>query len=152
MNSWKLTTWNLDHRITTFKFSIEFRACDGETQQILNVLDSHLAWFSWSKMKNDFTRNKRDFTFLSKGLKMYSLMDLVNTRQLIWNFMISIQYLNILLEEERSSANDQSSNTELLLFWTFFKQRYIGTADSWTEYLALRIWFTSIVAVCRSTV
>ena len=37
MDSWKLATWNLDHKISSFKLSIEFRACDGETQQILNV-------------------------------------------------------------------------------------------------------------------
>ena len=63
-------------------------------------------------------------------------MDLMNTRKLIWNFIISIQYLNIQLHEENSSANKYNSNTELLALWASLKQMYISTIDSWTEYLA----------------
>ena len=43
--------------------------------------------------------------------------------------MISIQYLNIELDEERSSAQKNSSNTELLASWASFKQVYINTID-----------------------
>ena len=77
-------------------------------------------------MKHNFTS---DIRILSKSLKM-PLMDLMNTMWSIWNFMISIQYLNIRLDEERSSAHEYSSNTELLALRAFFKQMYIGTTDS----------------------
>ena len=56
--------------------------------------------------------------------------------------MISIQYLSIWLDEEHSSAHENSGNTELVALWAY----------SWTEYLALWIWFTSTVAVCRPAV
>ena len=42
--------------------------------------------------------------------------------------MISIQYLNIELDEERCSAHE-NSNTELLTLWASFKQVYISTID-----------------------
>ena len=41
---------------------------------------------------------------------------------------------------------------ELLALWAFFKQVYIDTTDSWMEYLALWIWFTSTVVICRPAV
>ena len=41
-------------------------------------------------------------------------MDLIKTRESIWNFMIIIQYLNIRPDGERSSAPENSGNTELL--------------------------------------
>ena len=62
--------------------------------------------------------------------------------------MISIQYLNIRLGEERSSAHEISGNRELLALWAIFNNVYIGTTDSLTEDLALWIWFTITVAVC----
>ena len=61
-------------------------------------------------MKNHLTR---DIRILSISLKLPSLMDLINTRLSIWNFMISIQYLNIQLDEEHSSAVKYSGSTEL---------------------------------------
>ena len=66
--------------------------------------------------------------------------------------MISIQYLNMQLDEQRSSTNETSSNAELIASWASFKQVYIDTTDSWKEYLALWIWFTSTVVVCRPDV
>ena len=66
--------------------------------------------------------------------------------------MISIQYINTELDEERFSAHENSSNAELLALRVSFKQLYIDKTDSWTEYLALWIWFTSTVAVCRPAV
>ena len=63
--------------------------------------------------------------------------------------MISIQYLNIRLNKERSPAHEYGGNTELL---ASFKQKHIDTTDSWAEYLALWIKFTSAVAVCRPAV
>ena len=54
-------------------------------------------------------------------------MDLKDTRQSIWNFMISIQYLNIRLNKERSPAHEYGGNTELL---ASFKQKHIDTTDS----------------------
>ena len=62
-------------------------------------------------MKNHFTI---DIRILTKSLKLPSLMDLMNTRYLIWNFIISIQYLNTRLDEERSSTHENSGSTELL--------------------------------------
>ena len=58
-------------------------------------------------MKNHITS---DITILTDP----SLMYLMNTRQLVWNFIFSIQYLNIRLDEERSSAHENSGNTELI--------------------------------------
>ena len=92
-------------------------------------------------MKNHFTRNIR---ILTKNLELSSLIDLTNTRYSIWNFMISTQYL--MLDEERSS------NAELIASWASFRQVYIDTTDCWMKYLALWIWFTSTVAVCRPDV
>ena len=62
-------------------------------------------------MKNHITS---DIRILTKSSKLPSLMDLMNTSQLIWNFIISFQYLNIRLDEERSSAHENSGNTESL--------------------------------------
>ena len=59
----------------------------------------------------------------------------MNTRK----FMISIQYINLELDEERSSAHENSSNVELIALWASSRQVYIDTADSWTEYLVLWI-------------
>ena len=50
-------------------------------------------------------------------------MDLMNTRWSVWNFMISIQYLIILLDEERSSAHEYSRNTlHITSFLSFFQR------------------------------
>ena len=63
--------------------------------------------------------------------------------------MISVQYLNIRLNKEGSSAHEYDGNTVLL---ASFRQMHICTTDSRTEYLALWIRFTSTVAVCRPAV
>ena len=56
--------------------------------------------------------------------------------------MISIQYLNIELDEERSSAHE-NSNTYLLTLWASFKQVYISTIDvslyQWMYHLEFRL-------------
>ena len=44
--------------------------------------------------------------------------------------MIITQYINIELDEERSSAHENSSNMELLALRASFKQVYIDTTDS----------------------
>ena len=44
--------------------------------------------------------------------------------------MISIQYINIELDEERFSAHENSSNAELLALRVSFKQLYIDKTDS----------------------
>ena len=44
--------------------------------------------------------------------------------------MISIQYLNIHLDEECSSVHENSGNTELLALRASIKQVYIDTTDS----------------------
>ena len=62
--------------------------------------------------------------------------------------MITIQYLNMRLDEERSSAHEYSNKTELIALWEF-KETYIGKADSQTEYLDLWIWFTFTAAIFR---
>ena len=59
--------------------------------------------------------------------------------KLYWNFIISIQYTNIELNKERSSAHEYGCNTELPASRASSRQMYIGTTDSWTEYLALWI-------------
>ena len=100
-------------------------------------------------MKNHITS---DIRILTKSLKLPSPMDLINTRLSIWNFIICIQYLNIWIDEECSSTHENSGNMELLALWAFFKQAYIDTTDSWMEYLALWIWFTSTMAVYRPAV
>ena len=64
--------------------------------------------------------------------------------------MISIQYINRELDEERSSAHENSSNAELLALWASAKQVYIDKTSSWTEYVALWLWFTS--TVCKPAV
>ena len=61
-------------------------------------------------MKNHFTS---DIRILTKSLKLLSLVDLMNTRLSIWNFVISIQYLNRRLDEERFSTHKNSGSTEL---------------------------------------
>ena len=81
-------------------------------------------------MKKGFTR---DF---GKKLKIPSRMDLMKTRWSIWKFVSSIQYLNIILDEERSSSTQENSgNTELFVLWAPFKQVYIDKTDSWTKEL-----------------
>ena len=44
--------------------------------------------------------------------------------------MISIQYINTELDEERFSAHENSSNAELLALRVSFKQLYIDKTDS----------------------
>ena len=81
-------------------------------------------------MKKGFTR---DF---GKKFKIPSRMDLMKTRWSIWKFVSSIQYLNIILDEERSSSTQENSgNTELFVLWAPFKQVCIDKTDSWTKEL-----------------
>ena len=49
-------------------------------------------------------------------------MDLINTRYSIWNFTISIQYLNMQVDEEPSSAHENGGKMELLRWWASFKK------------------------------
>ena len=103
-------------------------------------------------MKNHFTS---DIRILTKSLKLLSLVDLMNTRLSIWNFVISIQYLNRRLDEERFSTHKNSGSTELFALQVLYITGvYISTQQivERSTYLALWIWFISIVTLCRPAV
>ena len=85
-------------------------------------------------MKNHFTTDTR---ILLQSLKLPSLVVLMNARKSIWNFMISIQYFNMRLDEERSSAHEYSGKT-IIALWASFKQIYVGKTNSWTEFVVYR--------------
>ena len=87
-----------------------------------------------------------------KSVKLPSPTDLMKTKELISNFMISIQYLNIRVDEEHSSSYENSSNIEFIALWVFFKHVYIDPTDSGKEYLTSWIWFRPTVVVCKPAV
>ena len=88
-------------------------------------------------MKNYFTK---DINILGKSLKLSFLMDLMNTWQLVWNLMINIQYLNIRIDEERSSV-DESSAIRKYLLCELLSNRYILIQET----VKRSIWFYAYV-------